>query len=167
MSLVEQAGFAILAEDGGDDRNLVLARGDSFALFDRHGDLRPNSTGRFGLFFDGTRFLSVLRVRLNQRRPLLLSSGTRGGNEGLSIHSTNPDVRDGDVLRLARVNASSSITMCAAIGSGQVGSSRSARGAHGTSSAFVCESPDANSTRSWPAATSASVSQETTRSVPP
>jgi hypothetical protein len=80
----------------------VLARGDSFALFDRHGDLRPTATGRHGLFFDGTRFLSALRVRLARRRPLLLSSGTRGGNEGLSIHSTNSDVRDGDVLRLPR-----------------------------------------------------------------
>src|SRR5262249_55876659 len=59
------------------------------------GDLRPSSTGRYGLFFDGTRFLSTLRVRMAQHRPLLLSSGTRGGNEGLSVHSTNPDVRDG------------------------------------------------------------------------
>jgi glycogen debranching enzyme len=101
MSL-EQTGFPILAEDGGDERHLVLARGDSFALFDRHGDIRPTATGRHGLFFDGTRFLSTLRVRLAQRRPLLLSSGTRGGNEGLSVHSTNPDVREGDTLRLPR-----------------------------------------------------------------
>ncbi|HTO09578.1 MAG TPA: glycogen debranching N-terminal domain-containing protein [Myxococcota bacterium] len=95
--------FKILAEDGPtDERALVLARGDSFALFDHHGDLRPQPSGRHGLFFDGTRFLSLLVVRLARRRPLLLSSGPRGGNEGLSVHATNADVRDGDVLRLPR-----------------------------------------------------------------
>ncbi|HTO52777.1 MAG TPA: glycogen debranching N-terminal domain-containing protein, partial [Myxococcota bacterium] len=94
--------YAILAEDGAaDERALVLARGDSFALFDHHGDLRPQSSGRHGLFYDGTRFLSLLVVRLARRRPLLLSSGSRG-SEGLSIHATNADVRDGDLVRLPR-----------------------------------------------------------------
>ncbi|HKC49855.1 MAG TPA: glycogen debranching N-terminal domain-containing protein [Myxococcota bacterium] len=98
----EPSGFAILAEEGGtDERSLVLARGDSFALFDRHGDLRPGPSGRHGLFYDGTRFLSALIVRLARRRPLLLSSGTRG-NEGLSIHATNADVREEGVLHLPR-----------------------------------------------------------------
>jgi hypothetical protein len=45
--------------------------------------------------------------------------------------------------------------------------SRSARGSTGTSSAAVCESPDANSVTSCPRRTSSSVSQDTTRSVPP
>jgi glycogen debranching enzyme-like protein len=99
----EQPGFPILAEEGGsEERYLVLARGDSFALFDRHGDFRPIPSGRHGLFFDGTRFLSVLLLRLARRRPLLLSSGARADNEGLSIHSTNADVREGESIVLPR-----------------------------------------------------------------
>jgi len=99
----EQPGFPILAEEGGsEERTLVLTRGDSFALFDRHGDFRPMPSGRHGLFFDGTRFLSALLLRLARRRPLLLSSGTRADNDALSIHSTNADVREGDRITLAR-----------------------------------------------------------------
>ena len=103
MTPDQPSDFKILAEDGAtDERALVLARGDSFALFDHHGDLRPQPSGRHGLFYDGTRFLSLLVVRLARRRPLLLSSGTRGGNEGLSVHATNADVRENGVLRLPR-----------------------------------------------------------------
>jgi hypothetical protein len=45
--------------------------------------------------------------------------------------------------------------------------SRTARGQIGTRDALVTESPLANSVTSWPSATSSSVSQATTRSVPP
>src|SRR5215217_3934192 len=45
--------------------------------------------------------------------------------------------------------------------------SRSPWGTQGTSVAEVWESPLANSVTSWPCATSSSVSQDTTRSVPP
>jgi len=99
----DQPGFPILAEEGGsEERTLVLSRGESFAMFDRHGDFRPMPSGRHGLFFAGTRFLSVLLFRLARRRPLLLSSGSRADDEGLSIHSTNADVREGDALVLPR-----------------------------------------------------------------
>ena len=57
--------------------------------------------------------------------------------------------------------------MCRAIGSRTVSSRRSARGHIGSSLADVRELPLANSVTSWPRATSSSVSQETTRSVPP
>ena len=99
----ERPRFEILAEDGGaDERTLVLARGDSFALFDRHGDFTPSSSGRHGLFFDGTRFLSALMLRLARRRPLLLSSSVRTANQGLAIHLANPDLIDPDVPRVPR-----------------------------------------------------------------
>ena len=99
----ERPRFEILAEDGGaDERTLVLARGDSFALFDRHGDFTPSSSGRHGLFFDGTRFLSALMLRLARRRPLLLSSSVRTANQGLAIHLANPDLIDPDAPRVPR-----------------------------------------------------------------
>jgi glycogen debranching enzyme len=99
----ERPRFEIIAEDGGaDERTLVLARGDSFALFDRHGDFTPSSSGRHGLFFDGTRFLSALMLRLARRRPLLLSSSVRTANQGLAIHLANPDLINSDEPRVPR-----------------------------------------------------------------
>ena len=58
---------------------------------------------------------------------------------------------------LARANTSSSMRTWWAVGSTQLGSSRSASGAHATSLARVFESPLANSVTSWPRSTSASV----------
>src|SRR5262249_39475596 len=57
--------------------------------------------------------------------------------------------------------------MCSALASRTAPSSRSARGQPGSSLADVRESPDANNVTSWPSPTNSSVSQETTRSVPP
>src|SRR6187551_609330 len=57
--------------------------------------------------------------------------------------------------------------MCSAFASRTAPSSRSARGQPGSSFALVCESPLANNVTSCPSATSSSVIQCTTRSVPP
>jgi glycogen debranching enzyme len=71
----------------------VLKHGDTFAVFDRHGDIRPYGIeGAQGLYHEGTRFLSALRVRLGGQRPLLLSSTVREDNILLGVDSMNPDL---------------------------------------------------------------------------
>lgn len=67
----------------------------------------------------------------------------------------------------ARRRTCSNIVMCNPIGSRIESSRRNARGQMALSSADVRESPLANSMTSCPSATSSSVSQEMTRSVPP
>jgi glycogen debranching enzyme len=93
--------FEILAETAppGDDRTLVLARGDTFAVFDRRGGLQSGPGSRHGLYVDGTRFLSSLALRTAGRLPLLLCSGLRDG-DSFFVHETNPDLvgRRGTVL---------------------------------------------------------------------
>jgi glycogen debranching enzyme len=86
----------------GDDRTLVLASGDTFAVCDRHGEMRPGSASRHGLYAGGTRFLSGLWLHVAGTRPLLLSSGIRGEEGGLFVHESNPDVVDHPTLRLER-----------------------------------------------------------------
>ena len=95
--------YEILAEweAPGDDRTLVLASGDTFAVFDRRGSIQPGPACRHGLYVDGTRFLSGLALQLAGRPPLLLSSGLRQDNDGFFVHETNPDVRDSDGPPLA------------------------------------------------------------------
>jgi glycogen debranching enzyme len=99
----ETSGSEILAIEGlTDERTFVLACGDTFAVFDRRGDVMAQPTSRHGMFFDGTRFVNRLGVRIANRRPLLLSSGIRGENQGIFAHLTNPDLRQRGGARLPR-----------------------------------------------------------------
>ena len=74
-----------------DDRTRVLKYGDTFAVFNRYGDIEPLGTSRFGLFHAETRHLSQFTLRLNQEQPLLLSSTVRDDNAFLSVDLTNVD----------------------------------------------------------------------------
>jgi len=81
-----------------DERIRVLKHGDTFALFDQYGDIRPNQNREGGLYHDGTRFLSRLILELAGARPFLLSSTVRDDNDQLSVALTNPDLcREGRV----------------------------------------------------------------------
>jgi glycogen debranching enzyme len=85
-----------------DERALVLKHGDTFAVFDHYGDAVPLGLGEQGLYHDGTRHLSRLEVRLDRRRPLLLSSTVKEDNELLTVDLTNPDLVIGPNVRIAR-----------------------------------------------------------------
>jgi glycogen debranching enzyme len=75
-----------------DEHGLVLKHGDTFAVFDHHGDIRPSGLGEEGLYHDGTRHLSCLLLVLEAGRPLFLSSTVRQDNELLTVDLTNPDL---------------------------------------------------------------------------
>ena len=71
---------------------LVLKNGDSFAVFNRYGDIVQERLGEEGLYHQGTRFLSRLEFVLCDTRPFLLSSAVRGDNLLLTVDMTNPDI---------------------------------------------------------------------------
>lgn len=79
----------------------VLKHGETFAVFDRHGDMGVFVQDRQGLFHEGTRFLSYCELRLNGVRPLLLSSNLKRDNLQLAVDLTNPDMHQGEELVLA------------------------------------------------------------------
>jgi glycogen debranching enzyme len=79
-----------------DDRTRVLKEGETFAVFDRQGDIRPIGRGVHGIYHEGTRFLSRLELCLDGHRPVLLSSTVKDDNAVLSVDLTNPDGPDGD-----------------------------------------------------------------------
>jgi glycogen debranching enzyme len=86
--------YAILATTSrADERTLVLKHGESFALFDRSGAIRTSGLGELGLYHEGTRFLSMLEIALERRRPLVLGSTVRS-DEVLLVDLTNPDLLD-------------------------------------------------------------------------
>lgn len=75
-----------------DDRTRVLLHGDTFAVFDRSGDIQPVGFGQQGIFHNEMRFLSRLELKVNGERPLLLSSTIRQDNVLFAVDLTNPDL---------------------------------------------------------------------------
>jgi glycogen debranching enzyme len=89
-----------------DDRTRVLKQGELFGVFDRFGDIVTYGLGEQGpsqgLYYEGTRFLSSLVLRLNGERPLLLSSTVRDDNSVLAVDLTNADVYENGVVTIQR-----------------------------------------------------------------
>jgi glycogen debranching enzyme len=82
-----------------DVRTRVLKQGNTFAVFDRFGDIETFGSGELGLYFQDTRFLSRLTLRLGKDRPLLLSSTVREDNAVMAVDATNPDFwRDSEII---------------------------------------------------------------------
>ena len=83
--------YYILANSAlADDRTRVLKDGETFAVFDRTGDVRALGSGQQGIYHDGTRHLSSLELRLENERPILLNSTITRDNSAVAIDLTNP-----------------------------------------------------------------------------
>lgn len=96
-----QDKYYILATAAHDDQARTLKHGDTFALFDRLGNIRQLSRGDQGVYHDGTRFLSRLELRIAGMRPILLSSSVVEDNSLLAVDLTNPDIHQDGTLAVA------------------------------------------------------------------
>ena len=77
------------------DRPLrTLKFDDLFGVFDKNGDLKGGEDGPDGLYFQDTRFLSSLELRLGRMPPLLLGSVVLDDNGALVVDMTNADLHD-------------------------------------------------------------------------
>ena len=85
-----------------DDRTRVLKHGDSFAVFDRFGDIDPLGSGELGLYHTDTRFLSRLALRLEGKRPLLLESMVKQDNTVFRVDLMNADTQCDNGQTIAR-----------------------------------------------------------------
>src|SRR6476646_5186759 len=73
-----QDEFYILAtQSRADERTRVLKQGETFAVFDRFGDLPAIAATEYGLYHGGTRYLSRCDLRISGQHALLLSSTIR------------------------------------------------------------------------------------------
>lgn len=82
-----------------DDRIRVLKNGETFAVFDRFGDIDELGTNELGIYYHDTRYLSQLILMLEESRPLLLSSTVKDDNAVLAIDLMNPDIsRMGEIV---------------------------------------------------------------------
>ncbi len=85
-----------------DEHGLVLKHGDTFAVFDHFGDIKPTGLGEEGLYHEGTRYLSCLLLGLEHARPMFLSSTVRQDNDLLTVDLTNPDLSAGGRIVVPR-----------------------------------------------------------------
>ncbi|MFW6076099.1 MAG: glycogen debranching N-terminal domain-containing protein, partial [Chloroflexota bacterium] len=82
-----------------DDRTRVLKHGESFAVFNRYGDIRPLGLGEQGLYHGGTRYLSRFVMTIEGGPPILLSSTMRRDDLVFTVDVTNLEIRrDGQVV---------------------------------------------------------------------
>jgi glycogen debranching enzyme len=87
--------YIMVSSSLAESQKRVLKHGDTFAVFDRHGAIRPFHVGDQGLYHGGTRFLSHFRMRIAGRKPLFLSSMVKEDNDLLVVDSANPDFEEG------------------------------------------------------------------------
>jgi N-terminal domain of (some) glycogen debranching enzymes/Glycosyltransferase Family 4 len=83
-----------------DERSRVLKHGDTFAVFDHRGRIKPGALGEEGLFHEGTRFLSRFQMELEGRTLIVLGSTVRDENGHLAVALTNPDLVEAGKGRL-------------------------------------------------------------------
>ena len=99
---VQDRYYILAASPLAEDRTRVLKQGESFAVFDRYGDIQPIGLGEEGIYHEGTRFLSKSILRIGNERPSLLSSTVKSKNETLTVDLTNPDIDNGDGVLIPR-----------------------------------------------------------------
>lgn len=107
---IENQYYILAASALASQRSIVIKEGETFALFDAHGDIRPYPSASHGVFHNGTRFLSQIELEVGGQRPLLLSSFPREDNQMIIVDLTNPDVRseDGEITQRGTVHISRS-----------------------------------------------------------
>jgi glycogen debranching enzyme len=97
--LQDEDRYQILARSSLSAR--VLKHDETFGVFDRAGDIRPSGVlGYEGLYHEGARFLSKLRVRLGHDRLLILSSTVEQNNVVLAADLTNPDITQNGIATI-------------------------------------------------------------------
>jgi glycogen debranching enzyme len=79
-----------------------LKHGETFAVFNRYGDIQPIGLGEQGIYHEGTRFLSRMELLLGNTHPFLLSSTIRQDNTLLAVDLTNPDFDLDEVISIPR-----------------------------------------------------------------
>jgi glycogen debranching enzyme len=97
--------FYILATSARiDDRTRVLKHGDTFAVFDRFGDVENSGgdLGIYGIYDRDTRHLSRFRLRLAGGRPQLLGSTIKDDNAFLTVDLMNPDISRAEQILVPR-----------------------------------------------------------------
>lgn len=84
--------YILATSSSPDERRRVLKDNDTFAMFDRFGDIQPIGTSEEGLYRGDTCFLSHQELQIEGARPMFLNSTVRDDNGLLTVELMNPDL---------------------------------------------------------------------------
>jgi hypothetical protein len=82
----------VLATYAHHEQPQVLKNDETFAMFDRFGDIAVLAPGQEGLYHNDTRYLSHQELTIDGARPLFLGSSVQEANSLLVIDLMNPDL---------------------------------------------------------------------------
>jgi glycogen debranching enzyme len=99
---VTQQYYIAAGSSPSDYRTRVLKYGETFAIFNRYGDVEPLGLGEQGIFYQGTRHLSELMLSLWDTRPMLMSSTVKSDNFVFIADLSNVDVTEKLQVTIAR-----------------------------------------------------------------
>lgn len=85
-----------------EEKTFVLKHNDSFAIFNKYGDILQYKESAQGIFHEGTRFLSDFQLKIEGKLPLFLSSNLRERNEMFLVDLTNPDIKEEQHIKLEK-----------------------------------------------------------------
>jgi len=88
--------YVLASSSRTDDRTRVLKHAETFCLFDRYGDIQYLGLGEQGIYHQGTRFLSLYELSINNRRPMLLNSTVKQDNSMMTVDMTTSNLYDND-----------------------------------------------------------------------
>jgi glycogen debranching enzyme len=94
--------YVSVAAAQADNNPYVIKSDESFALFDRFGDIRGWGQGEQGLYHEDTRFLSRQELTIAGVRPLFLGATVKERNNLLIVELMNPDLCAGGTLQIAK-----------------------------------------------------------------
>jgi glycogen debranching enzyme len=72
-------------------RKLSLKQGEAFMVCDKFGNFRSRLQGELGFYYQGTRYLNLLGLQLNEEYPLFLYSTIASDESEIIVDLTNPD----------------------------------------------------------------------------
>ncbi len=98
---VDDRWYVSASSSHADNRTRVLKQGETFALFNRFGDIQRISIGEQGLYHQGTRYLSHLELLINERHSILLNSTVKEDNTVFEVDLTNPDLYEAGKEKVA------------------------------------------------------------------
>jgi glycogen debranching enzyme len=103
---VENKHYILATSSFADQRTMVLKHGDTFAIFDYHGDIHQVGEGKQGIYHHGTRQVARMELNINDHRPMLLSSSPREDNQMLMIDLSNQDLQleNGDMIQRGTIH---------------------------------------------------------------
>ncbi|HEX2530407.1 MAG TPA: amylo-alpha-1,6-glucosidase [Burkholderiaceae bacterium] len=94
--------YILATSSPADERTRVLKYDDTFALFDRFGDVQSIGLGEEGIYHHDTRFLSHQELTIDGVRPMFLNSTVKNDNSLLIIELMNPDLHPGGHSKISK-----------------------------------------------------------------